>query len=292
MRVTDGARYAEIFRNLTRIQTDHDAATREAMTGLRIDRPSKDPTGAAEIARLRASLSRNAAHKEAIHLVRGDAELAESALAEGTDLLIRAREIAASGANGVLNANDRTAMAKEVRGVRDEMVRIANTRGTKGYIFAGSKTNAPAIDAAGTFQGDDVLQSVDIGSGAPVQVGVSGSRAFTAAGGREVLADLDALAVALESNDQAGISASLDVLDAGQKQLINERSRAGLLVARLDTSTAVIEQLDLDSARRQEQVGAADPVEAYSRMNALGSALERSVAVSRQILEVTGVSRF
>jgi flagellar hook-associated protein 3 FlgL len=292
MRVTDGMRYAEIFRNLTRIQTDHDAATREAMTGLRIDRPSKDPTGAAELARLRASLSSNAAHKEAINLVRGDAALAESALAEGTDLLTRAREIAVSGANGTLNAGDRAAMAKEVRGLRDEMVRIANTRGTKGYIFAGSKTNAPAIDAAGTFQGDDVLQSVDIGSGAPVQVGVSGARAFTAVGGRDVLADLDALAVALESNDQAATSVIIDVLDAGQKQLVNERSRAGLLVARLDTSTAVIEQLDVDSARRQEQVGAADPVEAYSRMNALGSALERSVAVSRQILDVTGVSRF
>jgi flagellar hook-associated protein 3 FlgL len=292
MRVTDGMRYAEIFRNLTRIQTDHDAATREATTGLRIDRPSKDPTGAAELARLRASLSSNAAHKEAIHLVRGDAELAESALAEGTDLLMRAREITVSGANDTLNASDRTLMAKEVRGLRDEMVRIANTRGTKGYIFAGSKSNAPAIDAAGLFQGDDVLQSVDIGSGAPVQVGASGARAFTAAGGRDVLADLDALAVALESDDRAGISASLDALDAGQKQLMNERSRAGLLVARLDTSTAVIEQLDLDSARRQEQVGAADPVDAYSRMNALGSALERSVAVSRQILDVTGVSRF
>ena len=55
---------------------------RPNLTGLRIDRPSKDPTGAAELARLRASLSSNAAHKEAINLVRGDAELAESALSD------------------------------------------------------------------------------------------------------------------------------------------------------------------------------------------------------------------
>lgn len=292
MRVTDGMRYAEIFRNLSRLGAEHADASRQAATGLRIDRPSKDPTGAAELARLRASLSANAAHKEAISLVHGDAALAESALAQGTDILARARELATAGANGSLNADQRAAMSQEVLGLREELIRVANTKGTKGYIFAGSQTNSPAFDSSGAFRGDDVLQSVDIGSGAPVQVGASGARAFTAAGGRDVFADLQALSNALASNDVAGVSASLDTMESSQKQLINERSRAGLLVARLDTSTAVIEHLELDRGRRQEQVGAADPLGAYTRMNALGSSLERSVAVAKQILDVTGINRF
>jgi len=292
MRITEGMRYAEVLRNLTRLQSDHADAAREATTGVRIDRPSKDPAGAAELARLRASLSANSKHKEAIGLVRGDAELGESALAQANDLLGRARELAMSGANGTLDADQRAAMALEVRGLKEELIRVANTKGTKGYIFAGSITSQKAFDATGNFLGDDVQQSVDIGSGSPIQAGASGARAFTAAGGRDVFADLDALALALDSNNAANVSATLDGLESSQKQLGNERSRLGLLLGRLDTSTAVLEQLELDGARRQEQVGAADPFEAYSRMNSLSGALERSVAVSKQIFDLTGIARF
>lgn len=292
MRVTEGMRYTEVTRNLARLQSDHADAARQAMTGLRVDRPSKDPTAAAELARLRASLSSNAAHREAIGLVRGDAELAESTLAQSSDLLTRAREIAMTGANGSVSAEDRAVMAKEVKGLKDELLRLANTRGTKGSLFAGTKTAAPAFSASGAFQGDDTLQSVDIGSSSPVQVGASGARAFTAAGGRDVFADLEALSTALETNNASSIASSLDAIEASQEQVTNERSRVGLLVGRLDTSAAVLEQLDLDLGRRQETVGAADPIEAYSRLSSLSGAIERSVAVSRQILELTGVARF
>ena len=292
MRVTEGMRYTEVARNLARLQSDHADASRQAMTGLRVDKPSKDPSAAAELARLRASLSSNAAHKEAIGLVRGDAELAESTLAQSSDLLTRAREIAMTGANGSLSADDRAVMANEVRGLKDELVRLANTRGTKGSIFAGTQTAGPAFSPSGTFQGDDVLQSVDIGSSGPVQVGASGARAFTAAGGRDVFADLDALTTALQTNDASAVAASLDSIEASQTQVTNERARVGLLVGRLDTSAAVLEQLELDTGRRQEAVGAADPIEAYSRLSSLSGAIERSVAVSRQILELTGVARF
>lgn len=292
MRITEGMRYAEVLRNLGRIQSQHADASQQALTGVRIDRPSKDPSGAAELARIRASLSEHTRYKEAITMVRGDAELAESALAESSDLLSRAREIAMTGANGAISAEQRALMGQEVRGLRSELMHLANTKGTKGYIFAGSRTNLPPFGPSGAFVGDDVQQTIDIGSGAPVSVGASGARAFTATGGRDVLADLEALSLALESNDLAGITGSLDSLEAGQQQLHGERSRSGLLVGRLDTSTAVFDQFELDAGRRQQQVGGADPFEAYSKMTALSGALERSVAVSRQIFELTGIARF
>jgi flagellar hook-associated protein 3 FlgL len=292
MRVTEGMRYADILRSSARLQSAHADATREATTGVRVDRPSKDPAAAAELARLRASLSANAKHKDAINSVRGDVELAESTLAESGNILSRAREIAMTGSNGTFSADQRAVMAQEVRGLKDELIRLGNTKGTKGYIFAGSQTNQKAFDGSGGFLGDDVLQSADIGSGAPIQVGASGARAFTAAGGRNVLTDLDALALALGSNDVSGVSASLDALEASEKQIGQERSRVGLLVARLDTSTAVLDQLELDGNRRQEQVGAADPLESYAKMAELSGAIERNVAVARQIFELTGIPRF
>jgi flagellin-like hook-associated protein FlgL len=106
-------------------------------------------------------------------------------------------------------------------------------------------------------------------------------------GGRDVFADLDALASALASNDRAGIATSLDQVDASQKQITTERARNGLIVGKLDSTDSVLDQLGVDLGKRQADVGAADPFEAYSRMTVLGQSLQRAVQVSRQILDTT-----
>lgn len=102
-----------------------------------------------------------------------------------------------------------------------------------------------------------------------------------------MFADLDALATALSSNDRTAIAASIDQVDAGQKQIITERSRNGLIVSKLDSTDSVLEQLGFDLGKRQIDVGAADPFEAYSRMTVLAQSLERAVQVSRQLLDST-----
>lgn len=289
MRVTDGMKYASVQRNLARLQSEHADASRQAATGLRISQPSDDPIGAAELARLQSSLDKAAAHRGAIRTVRGDAELAESTLAQATELMSRAKEIAMQGANGSLSEQDRDALATETRDLKSAMLQLANTRGSKGYLFAGSQTGTAAFDTNGTFQGDDAAQTVDIGSSTPTAVNSSGAQAFTSAGGRDVFADLDALADALSNNDGAATAASLDQLEASQRQISGERVRTGLIVGKLENTDGVLEQLGVDLGTRQADVGAADPFEAYSRMTVLGQALERSVQVSRQMLDLTAL---
>jgi len=292
MRITEGMRFAQIQRNASRIGEQHAEASKQVMTGERLDRPSRDPMAAAELSRLRASLSSAGAHRETIRMVRGDAELSESTLAQASDLMTRARELALGGANGALSADERSVMADEVRGVKEELLRLANTRGSKGYLFGGSRTDQPAFDASGAFQGDQGEQRVDIGGSSPTVVNPSGARAFTAAGGRDVFGDLDALAAALDANDRTATAATLSGIEASQDQMTSERARSGILVARLETSDAVIEQLEFDYASRQNDIGAADPFEAITRMQALSGALERNVAVARQIMDLSLISRF
>ncbi|HWA76107.1 MAG TPA: flagellar hook-associated protein FlgL [Polyangiaceae bacterium] len=287
MRVTDGMKYNEVQRNLARLQSENADASRQASTGLRIGNPSDDPIGAAELARLSASLGTASAHRNTIKAVHGDAELAESTLAQASDLMTRAREIAMQGANDSLSADDRAALATEAKNLKSGMLQLANTRGTKGYLFAGSKTDKAAFDVNGLFQGDDVEQTVDVGGSTPTAVSASGAKAFTVAGGRDVFADLDALANALSTNDRTAIAATLDQVEASQKQITSERARNGLIVAKLDSTDSVLDQLGVDLGKREADVGAADPFEAYSRMTVLGQSLQRAVQVSRQVLDAT-----
>lgn len=292
MRVTEGMRYAEVLSNLANITSQHAKAAHEASTGLRVGKPSDDPIAAAELARLRASNSQTSAHLATIDSVRGDAQLTESALGEASDILVRLREIALQGSNGGLGAEERQTMAVEVAGLKEALLQLGNTRGTRGYLFSGSQVTTPAFDSTGAFQGDDLAHEVPIGNSAPTAVSTSGQDSFVVAGGRNVFADVDALAAALSANDEAGLRAALDTIDASQSQLVNARARSGLVISKLDASEAVLGSLDTEQQRRAQQAGAADPYESYSRVTVLGQSLERAIAVSRQILDLGGTNRF
>jgi flagellar hook-associated protein 3 FlgL len=292
MRVTEGMRYSQVLANLGRITSQHADASQQASSGIRVGKPSDDPIAAAELARLRASSSQTQTHLTAINTVRGDAELTESTLGDAGDIFVRLKEIALQAANGNLSADDRATMGVEVEGLRSTLLSLANTRGTRGYLFSGSQVDTPAFDTAAVFQGDDQAHLVPIGNSTPTAVGTSGAEAFVVAGGRNTFADVDALSAALASDDQSAIRASIDAIGASHAQLVNARARSGLILSKLDASESVLTSLDTEQQKRAQTVGAADPYESYTRVTSLGQTLERAIAVSKQLLDIGGSGRF
>ncbi len=292
MRVTDGMRYAAVMKNLTRLSSEHAEAASHATTGVRVGKPSDDPVAAAELARLRANQSRTSAHLDSIRAVRGDAELTEGVLAEAGDIFVRLKELSLQAGNGGLSAQERQLLGVEAAGLKDALVQLGNTTGTRGYLFGGSKTASPAFDANGVFLGDDVDHLVAIGNSSPTPVSTSGRDSFSVIGGRDVFADTDVLVAALNANDPTAIAAAMTNVEASRAQLVNARARSGLVLSKLDTNQSVLSSLDTEQQQRAQEAGAADPFEAYSRVTQLGQSLERAVAVSRQILDIGGISRF
>ncbi|HEY6557964.1 MAG TPA: flagellar hook-associated protein FlgL [Polyangiaceae bacterium] len=292
MRITDGMKYGSVLRNLTSLGARHAKASQQALTGNRIGAPSDDPSGAAELLRVHSSLSRAQAQRDAIKNARGDVELAEGVLSEVNTLFQRAHEIAMQGSNGNLSADNRAALATEVGDLKRHLVSLANTKGSRGFLFGGSQTDVAPFDANGTFSGNDLEHSIQLGNGSPTRVSVSGASAFTSAGGRDIFADLDALQAGLAADDGSAVSATLGSIETSRQQVIREQTQAGLTINRLDTSDASLDQLELSLSKREQAVGAADPFEAYARMSSLAQALERAVTVSRQILDLGADQRF
>jgi flagellar hook-associated protein 3 FlgL len=284
MRVTDASKYGNIARVLSKVQSQHAKAAREASSGLRVENPSDDPVAAAQAARLQATAQRVEGHRAAIRNTMGDVELAESTLASAADIFTRANELAMAAGNGSLNASDRASMAKQVEDLQQELTRLSNTKGSRGYLFGGSQTEAAPFAANGTFGGDSSEFQLDIGAG-PTTAGASGALAFTAAGGRNVFADLESLRTALVANDAAAATATLDGLEASRKQITVERGHTGLTLEKLTTTDATLEDLANHTEDAKARAVAADPFDAYSRLATLGQTLERSIAVSQQLLQ-------
>jgi flagellar hook-associated protein 3 FlgL len=290
MRVTDNIRTNSGLTNLRDLRERHLAASEQASSGKRVNRPSDDPAAAARLSRNERWREQTTSLGKALDLGRADLDLAEASLASAGDLLTRAKELALTAANGSATADVRASAAQEIQGIRDSLLDLANTKGVRGYIFAGSKTDAAAFDASFTFQGDSYEHAIPSGPSSEVVVSASGARAFTSAGGRDIFQDLGNLVTALTGNDQAGIMASLDTIDAGQKQITLERARAGVNMTRVDQSQEMLVNTQFLIDNQNAEIGGADPTESLSNLVTLEQSLQRSMTVMQRLFGLDAFS--
>lgn len=284
MRVTDNLRLTTIQRTLSRLSSEQAEAANRVATGLRLNKASDDPLGAAYATRLRDSLQQSATYRSNISLVRSDLEMTEGALAQSTELLNQARELAMQGANDTQTATNRATLAQQVSSLREQLVSLSNTQGSAGYVFAGSQTDTPPFTASGAFSGDDAGRRVEVGANVILEVGISGRDAFASPTGVNTFEALEALESALLSDDGAQISATLGSLDSSLEQLNVARAQTGLTMNRLDTADATLEQGQLSLTKRHADVTNADPFEAITQMTQLSMALEQAISVARTTL--------
>lgn len=293
MRISDSMRLDAMVRNNGSLQEQYADASRIASTGVRIGSPSDDPTGAGQVVRIQGALDRTSAFRSAIGSAQGDLTSSESALASAGDVFARAGEIALQGANGSLNASDRAALADEVGQLQGQLVSIANTKGASGYLFGGTKTDTPPMDTSGAFLGNGFDRTAEVSPGLSMVTSASGALAFTAAGGRDVYADLSALKTALLANDPTAVAATVSNLDASRRQIAAVRGDAGIKANRLDMADAAHQAAEASLTTQKHAVADADPAAAYSHLMALQSAIEQAIAVTRNTLStMSSVNRF
>jgi flagellar hook-associated protein 3 FlgL len=286
MRVTENMTSFQVLRDLSSLRQKHAKASEEATSGMAINRPSDDPTAAARMQRVQRAIGSSEAMNSALSMGRTDLELAEASLAEAGNLMQRAKEVAMHAANGSSSADVRQSAAEEIKGIRTALLGIANTKGVRGYLFAGSQTNQPAFDNAYVYQGDNFQHSIRSGPTSEVVISTSGLQAFTAAGGTNIFQDLETLELDLNANNQAGISASLTALDTGHEQIVLERARTGVNMTRVEQAQNILTNSKFLYERQQTDVGGADPAKSFTNLSALQNAIERSISVSSQLLNM------
>src|SRR5690606_15536667 len=150
---------------------------------------------------------------------------AESTLAQVGDALQFARENLVSAGNGAMDPNDRALIAQQLRGVRDQLVSLANRRdGAGGYVFGGQGTAIAPCDAVTGAPIDPVPPSGPPGAHpGEQQTGIEaryttsqdGRAVFVDGGGRTVFEALDDVIALLESNGPdltAGLATATDAL--------------------------------------------------------------------------------
>lgn len=291
MRITDNIRLLASLRNTTSATIRLTQASRRASVGARVTSAADDPVAYATSIR-RGSAVMNLTSRSRIARASADElSIAERSLDSATELLSEARSLAVQGSNETLSAADRATLAQRVAGIREQVLEIANTRGSDGYLFAGTKTSTAPFDVAGTFVGNDDAVYVPVTDGVSPRKNASGAKAFTAAGGVDVFAALTALQSALSTDDLAGIRTSIGSMERGYDQVVAAQVDAGLAIERFHSAADTLDDSALFiNQSRSRDVGAEDIAALATELSAASNAYSQSLEVTRRLLALPSLA--
>ena len=144
LRITSASQFERSVDILQQRQQGLQATQERLISGKKIARPSDDPTEAARAERALARQSRVEASQRALDASRHAMSSSESALGDAVDLMQRVRELVVQAGNASYADAQRRSIAEELRGLRQQLLGVANrSDGAGGYLFAGQGAAMP-----------------------------------------------------------------------------------------------------------------------------------------------------
>src|SRR5262249_11255228 len=117
----------DLLAALGKTRQQADTATLELATGSRINKPSDDPAGAAQLISNHDQASRADSFLRSISSATGLLQTADSTLGSVVAVLQRAISLGVQGANGTLSASDRNDIAQELARIQQQLIALGNT---------------------------------------------------------------------------------------------------------------------------------------------------------------------
>ena len=223
--------------------------TEELSSGVRVNSLSDDPIAAGQNVMLLNQIQQDDTFTHSANLVTGRLQVADSALGSVVSQLTRAISLATSANNGTKSDNDLQAIAKEISGIRDEIMTLANTSYQGQYIFAGTMTSSTPFStstatnpAVTTYHGDTNVTYLRMPNGQQIQLNVPGNQIFQGSGSGDVFGVLNNLIADFSGSpiDQAQSASDTEALTAALNYVSQQRVLIDNSITRLSSASEAV----------------------------------------------------
>ncbi|MBL8325460.1 MAG: flagellar hook-associated protein FlgL [Rubrivivax sp.] len=292
MRFTTAYAFDTSIRNLQLRQQEMSDAQERLTSGKRVLRASDDPAAAAHAERALAAIQRAEADQRALATSRSAMQFAESALGDAGELLQQVRARVVEAGNGAFSDSERAVLAEAIRGLRNDLLSVANrTDGAGRYLFGGQGSDSPPlVDGVGGVTYVAAAGELYTASGEATPLTVDGRAAWLQApdpanpgGTLSVFDVLDRIATELATPGRdgpviaQGVREGLGDIDAAAENLSRLRSRSGESLRRADDIEERLAQGKLDAQREKSRSEDLDMVEAISDFQARQSGYDAAL---------------
>ncbi len=274
------ATYANLQSSLSRSSTLQE----QLSSGKQVGRPSDNPMAAGDVMQLRTERAANAQYARNADNGLAWLATADGALQQSSERLRKAQELTVSAGSGALSQGNRDAIADELRGVRAELLELANTQYLGRPVFGGTTDGPAAFDATGAYVGDAGTVDRRIGSESTVPVNVSGAVAF-GTGATSVFARLDAVIADLEAGAPTGghLAGLGDSLDRALGALADVGARTN----RVDNLKAKAEDAGITLRSAQSQIEDVDLPKTILELQLQSTAYQAALGATARVLQPT-----
>jgi flagellar hook-associated protein 3 FlgL len=270
---------SELFlAGVQRLRRTVERAQRQITSGKRVETASDAPDQVQSLLQLKAAIARNDRLKINLKRIGTEADVADSALNSAAKLLDRTLTLASQATNEFLDAGTRQGIAEEVRAIQEQMVAATRATVEGRYVFSGDDDRSPpyAVDWTSATGVEQLLSAsatrrIEDASGGTFEAGRTAQAIFDARNPDDtpaegnVFAALNAIRLAIESNDTASMRSSMELVREASAHLGRQTAFYGSLQSRIDNA--------IDFAGRQDVVLRAE-VSAIEDADIAAAALE------------------
>lgn len=286
--VSTSAFYERSTADLSTLRARAEQLQGQISTGQRVTKSSDDPVAAARLRSLARAEEMSAANVDNANRAASDLSLADSALQEIADNLIRVQELATQAATGTLSASQRATIGEQIANIRSNLIALANSKDSAGHALFGGEGAGDAYSVDGSdnasYDGTAAASEVSLGQGQSVTRGVTGPEVFSytdASGATDLFAMLGNLADALQggsTDPESAARTALDSMKLGLERITTTQTVIGARMNWIDINLARHERLGEMRAQEQTDVGEVDPAVAITELQQIMTVLEASQA--------------
>lgn len=222
--------------------------------------PSDDVVAYQRLATLKQGKADDLATKGNLGLAQSLLQQTDSTLTSVENSLQHAAELALQAGNGTLTDSARATISTQLKGVLDDLVKLANTKDARGQPLFGAATGDTAVtvgaNGAVGFTGTGTPPAIPLGDDQSIIATDTAARVFggvqTANGTTDAFAIISKLAAAIDAgrNVSSAAAEATDGINASLTQVGSVRGSVGARAARLDlvadqmTDTAANREID------------------------------------------------
>ncbi|MEQ4986943.1 flagellar hook-associated protein FlgL [Proteus sp. fly-1089] len=308
MRLSSNQIFSQRVDNITSSQSKWMTEGNKISSGRRVEKPSDDPMAASQVVMVKQSESRNQQYATARGFAKNSMSLQMSLASQMVNITTKIQEtLVAAGNDGTLSDEDRSSLADQLQGLKDQLVGIGNTKdGVGRYIFAGFQTDKPPFvaDATGkiTYQGGDKQITQKVDSNIEMVTNFTGIETLQSSGSKGTAPDifeaLDGAITALQEpligKPQADRDAALAKIDTANRvnratlnNISSVEAKLGLQLQELDNLDDLGADTSLRNAKRLSELRDLDWTQAISDYYQEESVLQASYKVFNDMKEMS-----
>jgi len=305
MRVTNKMLTSSLMGNVNNNLNLMQKYENQLSSKVKVDKISDDPVAAAKILKARSELKSQQQYSSNMLYTGGWLRSIDDALADVSDVFVRARTIAVSGSNGATSVESSKALGVEVNSIIDELVHIANTDYNGSYIFAGGESKVVPFTTV-SADGNNVtavkfitnvtanlekanLQKVEISKGVTIDLAAGQMTFHTDSSGA---ADINyAFTTLIDLRDhlmngyQQEVNDLIAKLDRLNDQVISERAVVGAKSNRVEQAQDRVDSFNMSLNNLISTLGDTDYLETSALLSSQRAVYEASLMVGANIIQ-------